>query len=144
MSKAAAVTWWAVGLGSSKRAYRVVFSTVVSARGPYFVEGKGILHAVSTPEAQAGEIAPVLVASPEYPTVGIEANERCLSGVEGDDVSQLMPKTAVMATADSSTARRTVVARLFGRGRGGPGRGTVRAALSESVSPSWAGTPVPV
>ena len=86
----------------------------------------------------------MLVASPEYPTVGIEANERCLSGVEGDDVSQLMPKTAVMATADSSTARRTVVARLFGRGRGGPGRGTVRAALSESVSPSWAGTPVPV
>ena len=75
MSKAAAVTWWAVGLGSSKRVYRVVSSTVVSGREPYVVEGKGILHAVSTPEAQSGEIAPVLVASPEYPTVVIEANE---------------------------------------------------------------------
>ena len=122
----------------------MVPSTVVSARDPYFVEGKGILHAVSTPDAQAGEIDPVLVASPEYPTVGSEANECCLSGVEGDDMSQLMPKTAVMATADRSTARRTDVTRLFGRGRGGPGRGTARAALSESAPPSWAGTPVPV
>jgi len=71
MSKAAAVTWRAVGLGSSKRVYRVVSSTVVIARGPYCEDGKGILHAVSTPEAQAGEIDPVLVASPEYPTVGV-------------------------------------------------------------------------
>ena len=75
ISKAAAVTLWAAGSGSSKRAYRVVSSTVTSAREPYFVEGKGILHAVSTPEAQAGEIDPVLVASPEYPTVGVEVNE---------------------------------------------------------------------
>jgi len=29
------------------------------------VGGEGILRAVSTPEAQAGEIAPVLVAAPE-------------------------------------------------------------------------------
>ena len=53
----------------------MVPSTVVSARGPYFVDGKGILHAVSTPEAQAGEIAPVLVADPEYPMVGIVVYE---------------------------------------------------------------------
>ena len=76
MSKAAAVTWWVERSGSSKRAYSVVPSTVVSARGPYFVDGKGILHAVSTPEAQAGEIAPVLVADPEYPMVGIVVYER--------------------------------------------------------------------
>ena len=48
-----------------KKTYRVVPSTVVSARGPYCEDGKGILHAVSTPEAQAGEIAPVLVEDPE-------------------------------------------------------------------------------
>lgn len=52
-------------VGVLKRAYRVVPSTVVIARGPYCVEGKEILHAVSTPEAQAGETAPVLVADPE-------------------------------------------------------------------------------
>ena len=51
-------------------------STVVSARRPYFEDGKGILHAVSTPEAQAGEIDPVLTASPEYPVVGIEVYDR--------------------------------------------------------------------
>ena len=76
MSKAAAVAWWAAGSGSSKRAYRVVSSTATSAREPYFVEGNGILHAVSTPEAQAGEIDPVLTASPEYPAVGIEVYDR--------------------------------------------------------------------
>ena len=54
----------------------MVPSTVVSARRPYFEDGKGILHAVSTPEAQAGEIDPVLTASPEYPAVGIEVYDR--------------------------------------------------------------------
>ena len=65
MSKAATVAWWLAWSGFSKRAYRVVPSTVVIARGPYCEDGKGILHAVSTPEAQAGEIAPVLVEDPE-------------------------------------------------------------------------------
>ena len=54
----------------------MVSSTATSAREPYFVEGNGILHAVSTPEAQAGEIDPVLTASPEYPAVGIEVYDR--------------------------------------------------------------------
>ena len=48
-----------------KKTYRMVPSMVVSARGPYCEDGKGILHAVSTPEAQAGEIDPVLVEDPE-------------------------------------------------------------------------------
>ena len=65
MSKAATVARWVALSGSSKRAYRVVPSTVVIARGPYCVEGKGIHHAVTKPEAQAGEIAPVHVADPE-------------------------------------------------------------------------------
>ncbi|WP_225905313.1 hypothetical protein [Schaalia sp. ORNL0103] len=48
----------------------------MSARESYSEDGKGILHAVSTPEAQAGESDPVLVASPEYPTVGAEVYDR--------------------------------------------------------------------
>ena len=65
MSKAATVASRVEESGPMEKTYRVVPSTVVIARGPYCEDGKGILHAVSTPEAQAGEIAPVLVEDPE-------------------------------------------------------------------------------